>query len=129
MTPALKVRGLDVNHEVFSNMGQATPKAANALQQRITALDRSKDRFSLQLAEAYNLLDLDLETISIYYSHVDAEKVARRGFDPKEEWVLRWLLKRFGEEVVGKGRSESPTANTSCIILRSSELTRETVPV
>jgi len=92
-------------------MIQATPSAANALQQRIIALDRSRERFSLQLVEAYNLVDLDPETVSIYYSHVGTAEEARHGFGPKEEWVLRWLLKRFGEEVVSE-RSESPTVDT-----------------
>lgn len=61
--------------------------------------------------EAYNLVDLDIETVSTYYSSVDAEVGARHGFGPKEEWVLRWLLKRFGEEIVGLARSEPYAAN------------------
>ncbi|MCJ1281448.1 hypothetical protein MMC26_000767, partial [Xylographa opegraphella] len=41
----------------------ARPAAANALQQRVTALDRSTERFSLQIAEAYNLLNIDSDSV------------------------------------------------------------------
>lgn len=104
-------------------MIQAAPSATNALQQRVTALDRSGDVFSLLIVEAFNLVDLDIETVSTHYNHVDAEEEARHDFGPKEEWVLRWLLKRFGEEIVGSARSGLHVVNMSLITLTSRELT------
>lgn len=74
--------------------------------------------------EAYNLVDLDIETRSIYYNHVDAEEETRHDFGPKEEWVFRWLLKRFGEEIVGSARLEPHVVNISQMALTSRELTR-----
>lgn len=79
--------------------------------------------------EAYNLVNLDIEIVSIYYNSVDAEEGARHGFGPKEEWVLRWLLKRFGEEIVGLARSEPYGVNFFRMTLPSKELTREIAPV
>ncbi|MCJ1389850.1 hypothetical protein MMC18_002707 [Xylographa bjoerkii] len=79
------------------------PAATNTLQQRVTALDRSTERFSIQIAEAYSLLNIEADSVTSTYSQAGSEEEARIGFTPKEQWVMRWLLKRFEGDTVQLG--------------------------
>ena len=49
-------------------------------------------------------MEVDADNVSYEWSQHEADKEARDGFGPKEEWVLRWLLKRFDEGEVKLGR-------------------------
>ncbi|MCJ1381820.1 hypothetical protein MMC17_004931 [Xylographa soralifera] len=92
----------------------AQAAATNDLQQRVTALDRSTEHFSIQIAEAYSLLNVDFDSAGSTYSQAGAEEEARIGFTPKEQWVLRWLLKRFEGDTVQVG---SPCSEPKAWIL------------
>ena len=83
---------------------QARPAAINALQQRVTTLDRSTERFSIQIAEAYSLLGINPDSVSSTYSQPDTPEGPCLGFSPTEQWILRWLLKRLDGDTVQLGR-------------------------
>lgn len=70
------------------------PGASNWLQDRIIALDRSNDPILTQIDNAYLILGLestDWQKLCSFKTAVDLEQI----LNPVEEWILRWLLKRF----------------------------------
>ncbi|MCJ1474392.1 hypothetical protein MMC13_003050 [Lambiella insularis] len=85
---------------------KARPSATNALQQRVTALDRSTEKASAQISEAFSLLAINLDNTTTRFSPESSEEERRRGFGPKEEWVLRWLLKRIDGDTVQAERQD-----------------------
>ncbi|KKY27628.1 hypothetical protein UCRPC4_g00861 [Phaeomoniella chlamydospora] len=72
-------------------------KAAPSAQQALLGLERSTLSVEEQLDEAFRILNIqvkDLEEASL--EGEEAPGVSQpRTFAPKEEWVLRWLLKRI----------------------------------
>ena len=89
---------------IFANIIQAKAISANALQQRLTALDRSNEDFSIQITEAFNILDINPDDTLATWSSDDAGKQHSIGSGPKEEWFVRWLLKRLSVEEVQEKR-------------------------
>jgi hypothetical protein len=89
-------------------MAQVKSAQTNPLHQRVIALDRSKDSFEKQIVEAYGIVQVDIDSVSTYYDEKDAKRDQSHGFGPKEEWVLRWLLKRLEED-------KSPTIEDPCL--------------
>lgn len=85
-------------------MTQAKAITANTLQQRITALDRSNEDFSVQITEAFEILEINPDDTLATWSSEDARKQRSFGSGPKEEWFLRWLLKRLNVEEVQEKR-------------------------
>ena len=71
------------------------PGATNPLLQRVNALDRSTEPILQQIIEAFGILAIDPKDVPLLHSREVSERYAHEGFGPKEEWVLRWLLKRL----------------------------------
>ena len=69
--------------------------ASNALHQRILTLDRSDEDFSIQIAEALEILKIEPYALSVQYASDSTESVLQKSVSPKDEWFLRWLLKRL----------------------------------
>ena len=71
------------------------PGATNPLLQWVNALDRSTEPILEQITEAFGILGIDPQEVPLIHSREVAERYAQDGFGPREEWVLRWLLKRL----------------------------------
>ena len=67
-----------------------------ALVERITALDRSTAPEADQLQEAWDLIGLKAPDHDQLPSIVSSYDRYISDYNPKDEWVLRWLLKRLG---------------------------------
>ena len=65
---------------------------SNRLFDRVTALDRSSEPFFCQLAEAFDIVSVPQDAFNHAETKV-GEAPTKSG--PKEEWVLRWLLKKL----------------------------------
>ena len=72
----------------------------NKLLDRVTALDRSSEPFFRQLAEAFDIASVP-EDGTDHAEVMPSE--ASLGSNVKEEWILRWLLKRLGVREVRAG--------------------------
>jgi len=77
--------------------------------QALIELERSHEPFSQQLGEAAQILGIDLNDSPSSLRDGPEESVGREVvFSGKEEWVLRWLLKRLEEQ--GNGARLDPRA-------------------
>ena len=69
--------------------------ASNALIDRVKALENSTDHLHIQICEVYDVLGLKADECKRSYSSERSQIEAGLGHGPREEWALRWLLKRF----------------------------------
>ena len=60
-------------------------------------------------------MGVDADNVSGEWNEQEADEDARHGFGPKEEWVLRWLLKRFDDGEVKLGRLDKSIALSSIL--------------
>lgn len=66
-------------------------------QRSILTLDKSDEPFEVQIAHACNILDIDIHhdwNNSLKVGGWQALRV-HTTFDPRAEWTLKWLLKKF----------------------------------
>lgn len=77
-----------------------TPRVigSNALHRRILTLDRSDEEFSIQIAEALEILKIEPCALSVQHASDSSESVSQKSISPKDEWFLRWLLKRLNAD-------------------------------
>ena len=83
------------------------PDGFQSSQQALLDLERSKIPPVELLDAAVQILGLKYSTLESTYSQqkTDARATPRlTGSSPKEEWVLRWLLKRSGLSSLGGGK-------------------------
>ncbi|OKL64514.1 hypothetical protein UA08_00814 [Talaromyces atroroseus] len=69
-------------------------RAVGPSQEALLKLEKSTENTDFQLAAAAQILKLDLSDNALLLPDCDSREVINRPA-PKEEWVLRWLLKRF----------------------------------
>ena len=74
--------------------------STEGLYQRILTLDRSDEDFSVQITEALDILGIEPHTLSIQYQHNHRDLKLRRNIASKDEWFLRWLLKRLNADSI-----------------------------
>ncbi|KAI9705089.1 MAG: hypothetical protein M1836_006872 [Candelina mexicana] len=80
-------------------------RPVQTLQQALVELEKGPEAFPEQLAKAYKIIGIPLETTStLLQDHFRHPQVGRKNaFSAKEEWVLRWLLNRLqAVDQVGK---------------------------
>lgn len=82
---------------------EGASEAGRVLVERITALDRSTEPFAAQLQTAFNLVGLRLIESERIFSHELSNDPSLLHFTPKDEWTLRWLLKKLDTRPVQAG--------------------------
>ena len=98
----------------IADITQATVITVNTLQQRITALDRSNEDAVVQITEAFEILEINSHDAQVTWSSEDAEKQRSIGSGPKEEWFMRWLLKRLNVEEIQEQRYRNTSSLRRC---------------
>ncbi|MCJ1313851.1 hypothetical protein MMC25_007531 [Agyrium rufum] len=76
---------------------RSQPNSSNPLLTRVTELERSTEPHGSQLRKALSIVGLDISSFGPNYTEDEDKEEKERGFGPREEWALRWLLKRMAE--------------------------------
>lgn len=73
-----------------SDMSQPIP--SGTLQETLFKLDSADVPFSVHLAEACQIIGFDADDVR---ASSRERPSSRSSFTPREDWILKWLLKKF----------------------------------
>ena len=95
-TTPLSKSHFDVGFTKSGNPRAVAPTSrTNTITTRLAALNQSTDSFDHQIQEAFSILNIGPEDEAPGFSGFLSENNRAHGFGPLEEWLIKWVFRKF----------------------------------